>query len=740
MNSTETANFDLPLPSRNFAATRRVLLVVLVASILIPLVCLVAYAYYDFERRVAAADEMVERMTRVADEHALKVMDLNQQLETRIVDLLADNDDANIRSREDTLHRTLDEIGGGYPQVAAISLFGVDGDLLASSRYFPSPHVSIAERDDFRSARAIAPITYFSQPLRGRVGQSDVFTTTMGRLSLGGRFLGVVSIALKRDYFSNFYRELTGGDPALTIGLYRRDGGVLVRYPGAPADAQAAAGNTPFTNAFRNNELYGRMRMTSTIDNVEKLLAFRRVGDYPLYVASGYAMPSIFQQWWHHCLLIAAFALVPCVVVWLLVAFSIRRLNAEEAAWERWQAEVAMRLSIEASSRQLRRMGALGNLVANVAHDFNNLLMVVASNMELARRKNFNDVESEVLAVERATAGAESLARRLMSVARKQPLKQELINPGAWLTGITELVRSSVRSHVVVSVELSPDLWFVMADPVELELAIVNIAVNASDAMPRGGRLVIRCQNVRVSAGESELPNGEYVLISISDNGEGMSDAVRQRAFEPLFTTKVRGAGTGLGLAQVLAACEQAGGTARITSVAGAGTTVRLYLPRHHPPSPQVQQVPQVPQREPEIEIVHEPAEAPLPVEETEHGARGASVLLVEDNGDVAAGVAAVLEVFGCAVHHESSADAAFELLGQGYGFDLVLSDIQMPGRMNGIDLAEQIMQRLPSQKVVLMTGYADELERAKHLGVTILAKPFDMDDLRDLVAPAVPH
>jgi len=121
----------------------------------------------------------------------------------------------------------------------------------------------------------------------------------------------------------------------------------------------------------------------------------------------------------------------------------------------------------------LQRMGALGNLVANVAHDFNNLLMVVASNMELARRKNFNDVESEVLAVERATAGAESLARRLMSVARKQPLKQELINPGAWLTGITELVRSSVRSHVVVSVELSPDLWFVMADPVELELAIV---------------------------------------------------------------------------------------------------------------------------------------------------------------------------------------------------------------------------------------------------------------------------
>jgi CheY-like chemotaxis protein len=231
------------------------------------------------------------------------------------------------------------------------------------------------------------------------------------------------------------------------------------------------------------------------------------------------------------------------------------------------------------------------------------------------------------------------------------------------------------------------------------------------------------------------------VLISISDNGEGMSDDVRQRAFEPLFTTKVRGAGTGLGLAQVLAACEQAGGTARITSVHGAGTTVRLYLPHHHaahavapeadvPPMPPLPSVSPVSPAPESVVEAHQQARG--------HELRGMSVLLVEDNADVAAGVAAVLEVFGCTVHHEQSADAAFELLGQGYGFDLVLSDIQMPGNMNGVDLAEQIIERLPSQKVVLMTGYADELERARHLGVTILAKPFEMEELRELVAPGV--
>ncbi|MFM0049243.1 hybrid sensor histidine kinase/response regulator [Caballeronia grimmiae] len=729
MNPTENGTLDLPLPSRNFALTRRVLLLVLAASVLIPMACLCIYGYYDYQRRFADAEELTERLARVANEHALKVLDLNQQLETRVVDTLGDSDDADIASRQQALHRALDDMSGTLPQVAAISVFGANGSLLANSRWYPAPQVSIAERDDFRSARAIAPVTYFSLPLRGKVANSDVFTATMGRVSRDGHFLGVVSIALKRGYFTDFYHEIAAGDNALVIGLYRRDGGLLVRFPSAGNGAQPAP-DTPFTQAFRNNELYGRLQMTSTIDHVERVLAYRRVGDFPLYVATGYATSAVQARWRHNLALVTAISALPCMAVWLLIAYSIRRLDSEQAAWERWQAEVAMRLSVEASSRQLRRMGALGNLVANVAHDFNNLLMVVSSNMTLARRKHFNDVESEVLAVERATAGAESLARRLMSVARKHPRKQEVIEPAAWLRSVLDTVRSAVHPSIPLTVECSADLWNVMADAVELELALVNIAVNASDAMPHGGRIVIRCQNARVRGAENDLPDGEYILISVTDNGEGMSEPVLRRAFEPLFTTKERGTGTGLGLAQVLAACEQAGGTARITSVPDAGTTVRLYLPRYQGPaaSSKSEEV-----REPD-QIASEPPIA------DDHPLRGMSVLLVEDNVDVAAGITAVLEVFGCAVHHEESADAAFALLGEGYGFDLVLSDVQMPGRMNGIDLAEQIIQRLPMQKLVLMTGYADDIERAKHLGVRILAKPFNMDELRDLMADGVPH
>ncbi|WP_244850006.1 hybrid sensor histidine kinase/response regulator [Caballeronia sp. SL2Y3] len=728
MNPTETGSFDLPLPSRNFALTRRVLLLVLAASVAVPLACLGIYGYYDYQRRIAEAGDLTERLARVANEHALKVLDLNQQLETRVVDMLGDSGDADIKMREEALHRALDDMSGTLAQVAAISVFGANGALLANSRYYPAPEVSIAERDDFLSARAFAPVTYFSLPLRGKVARSDVFTTTMGRISHNGQFLGVVSIALKRDYFIDFYREIAAGDAALVIGLYRRDGGILVRYPPSPASSQAA-NNTPFTDAFRNNELFGRMRMTSTIDQVERVLAYRRVSDFPLYVATGYATSVVRARWRENFALVAAIAVLPCMAVWLLIAFSIRRLDAERVAWERWQAEVATRLSVEASTRHLRRMSALGNLVANVAHDFNNLLMVVSANMALARRKHFNNVESEVLAVERATAGAESLARRLMSVARKHPLKQEVIDPAAWIRSMLEIAKRAVHPSVSLTVEFSADVWPIMADAVELELALVNIVANASEAMPHGGRVVIRCQNARLRGAETDLPDGEYVLISVTDNGEGMSEAVLRRAFEPLFTTKVRGAGTGLGLSQVLAACEQAGGTARITSVPGAGTTVRLYLPRYHGPVAAAAPV-----------ETEKPPAKPSPVADDDHPFRGMSVLLVEDNTDVAAGVMAVLEVFGCTVHHEESADAAFALMGEGYSFDLVLSDVQMPGKMNGIDLAEQIVKRLPSQKLVLMTGYADEIERAKHLGVPILAKPFDMDDLRDLITDGVPH
>ncbi|MEW6341309.1 MAG: response regulator [Pseudomonadota bacterium] len=713
MQHAERAAVDLPLPLRNFAATRRILLVVLVVSIVFPLACLAGYGYLDYQRRVADSDNAIDRLVRVTEEQAVKVLDLNQQIGARILELLDDEDEAAIHAREGALHQRLRVIGGDFPQVATIAVFGADGKLLVNSRAYPAPALSIGQRDDFIAARAIRPEPYFSLPMYGPVSQTDVFTTTIGRSAADGRFLGAVTIALRSAYFANFYRDLTGGDPSLALGLYRQDGQLLVRYPGWPRGTLLSA-RTPFTDALRDRELFGHVRMTSSIDGIERLLAFRRVGDYPLYVMSAYATQAIFQQWWNHFLLIGVITVAPCIAVWLLVFFSLRQLDTERLAWERWQGEVAMRLSAEASSRQLQRMGALGNLVANVAHDFNNLLMVVSSNMQMARHKGFRNLEDEVKAVERATATAEALTRRLLSVARKQPLKQEPVDLAKWLPGAATLIDSAVGDKVQVSVNLVADIWRVLVDPTELEFAIMNLAVNSRDAMPRGGRFVIRCQNVRLVSSDTLLPDGEYVLISCSDDGEGMAEAVARRAFEPLFTTKLKGSGTGLGLAQVLAMCEQSGGTAKIDSVVGSGTTVRLYLP-HLREARAVSAV---------------SADASF----DEHAGAQGVVLLVEDNEDVAAGIAAVLHTFGCEVHHEATADRALDVLNAGERFELVLSDIQMPGKLNGVDLAERVRSEWPAQKIALMTGYADELERAKHIGVAILAKPFDIDELHALV------
>ncbi|WGS54851.1 ATP-binding protein [Paraburkholderia sp. D15] len=714
MQRAERVAVDFPMPSRNFAATRRLLLVVLAVSILFPLACLAGYGYFDYQRRIADSNDMIDRLARVAEEQAVKVLDLNQQMASRIVELLGNADDAQIRTRESELHDRLREIGGDFPQVSSIYLVGVNGDLLVSSLAYPAPAMSNAQRDDFTAAKAMRPQPYFSLPMFGPVSRTNVFTTSIGRSGVDGQFLGEVSVALRRDYFSRFYQELTNGDASLALGLYRQDGNLLVRYPAWPPGSKPTA-QSAFTEALRDKQLFGHVRLHSTVDGVERLLAFRRVGDYPLYVMSAYATDSIGAAWRQHFLMIATLTAVPCIAIWLLVFYSLRQLEGERRAWERWQGEVAMRLSAEAASRQLQRMGALGNLVANVAHDFNNLLMVVSANTELARLKRYNNLEKEVQAVERATATAESLTRRLLSVARKQPLKQEAVDLANWLPAAAPLIDAALGDTVELALNMVDNVWQVLADPTDLEFAIMNLAVNARDAMPRGGHFVIRCQNSRLVGSDTLLPDGEYVLIACSDDGEGMPEAVARRAFEPLFTTKLRGSGTGLGLAQVLSMCEQAGGTAKIESVPGSGTTVRMYLPRHR-------------ERQAASAVNAEALRELAP-------ATAGVVLLVEDNEDVAAGVAAVLETFGCEVRHEPTADQALDVLSGGARFELVLSDIQMPGKLNGIDLAEKVRSAWPSQKIALMTGYADELERARRLGVAILAKPFNIDELHALVA-----
>ncbi|SPB18915.1 sensor histidine kinase/response regulator [Caballeronia novacaledonica] len=701
------------LPPLDFRAARRRLFAALVASIVIPLAFFCLYGYYTYERALSETGQSLERMVRVIDERANTVFSINHELIVRIEDMLGNGDENFIARSEPELHDALARLAQSHAQIAALSVLDSRGRLILSSRFFPAPNVSIGDRADFIAARDTHATFHVSMPERGRVKNTDIINTLSARFAKDGRFLGEIAIAVRRDYLIDFYRELAASDPALTLALHRDDGAVLARYPPASV-ANPPDRHLVLAEAFVQGKSTGLMRYISPLDNDEKLAAWRRVGGFPVYAAAGFAIHDIRVAWWRRDVSIASIGLIPCIALWLLIGFSLRRLQAEEAAWHNWRGELALRRSAIAATRRLQRMGALGNLVANVAHDFNNLLMVVTANMEMARRKGFNNLEKEVTAVERASNNAQSLARRLLSVARRQPLQTQVIRLDRWMTESEPLVRASVGDKVTFGTRVPDATWPVRVDATELTSALINIAVNAKDAMPNGGDFQIACSNVRYAQTHDGLGAGEYVVISCRDSGMGMRPEVARQAFEPLFTTKGAGAGTGLGLAQVLAMAEQAGGTARANSAWGFGTTIDIYLPHWTG----------------ETEAL---ADAP-PVETIERPALSTTVLLVEDNEEVAAGLCAVLDVLGWQTRHAASGDAAKQMLEAGNAFDLVLSDIQMPGNYDGIKLAEWIKATRPKQPVTLMTGYADQLDEARRTGFAILAKPFNIDDLQRLL------
>jgi signal transduction histidine kinase/ActR/RegA family two-component response regulator len=711
------------VPERNFAAQRMTLHALLIAAIVLPLIYVAVTGWTDYHARTAAAADTVARNARVAEEHALKVFDLNVTLNERIVDLLDGLDAAAIRREGLSIHARLKSMAGRYPQVAAASVFDRDGKLLATSRAFPVPDITVTTREDFAGLRSENAIEQVSRVMIGRVAGEPVFNTAVPRRTAAGKFDGIVSIALRPAYFNAFYRELLGDSPSVSLGLSRSDGEVLAWYPPRPADRMTLAPQSPLREAYRAGRRSGVVEMMSGLDQQLKIVAFRRVGNYPVYVSSGYPITTIWSEWWKHISVLALSLFAPCVVLWGVIFQSLRRLATEEEAWERWQAEASMRRSIESAYRQARKMEALGNLVGSVAHDFNNLLMIVSTNVQIARRRGAPGLDRELSAMERALKSGQSLTRQLLGVARKQPLRSEIIAIGKWVPAGRELLRASLGAKVALNIEVAPEIWTIRVDPAELELALINVAVNARDAMPNGGTFTVRADNVRFRHEDGFPLVGDFAQISLEDTGFGMNPEVLARAFEPLFTTKPKGMGTGLGLPQVFAFCERAGGLATIDSAIGAGTAVRLYLPRAAASGAAGVAA----------------TEAPEQAARTDHGLR---VLLVEDNEEVAAGTEALLTMMGHHVTYVFNADSAVSVLeaarndaaASEFPFDVVLSDIHMPGKHNGIDLAEWLERFEPRIPVILVTGYAEELDRARQVDVRVLSKPFDIALLDSLL------
>ena len=387
------------------------------------------------------------------------------------------------------------------------------------------------------------------------------------------------------------------------------------------------------------------------------------------------------------------------------------------AANDRLTAEIAEREKAEARLIQAQKMEAVGQLTGGIAHDFNNLLTAVIGSIDLLMRRLVGERERKLAgnALLAAERGAK-LTTQLLAFSRRQRLSPAPIDANDVVSHMSDLLARSLGPRIRLETQLEPNLWSALADRTQLEMMILNLAINGRDAMPSGGKLKITTTNLSEVPVDlrSDLHEGEYVSIAVSDSGKGMAPSVLARAFEPFFTTKEPGKGTGLGLSQLYGFARQSGGTARIESREGEGTTVTLYLPRTLQAA--------------------EGAAASIP---KSSGHAGARILVVDDDDDVRTAAAAIIEELGYSVVAVDHAPEALDLIRE-QRFDLVITDVMMP-MMNGVELAREVKRLRPEVPLLFATGYADVEEFGDDLDPSMLVrKPFRMTELASHIANAL--
>jgi len=398
-------------------------------------------------------------------------------------------------------------------------------------------------------------------------------------------------------------------------------------------------------------------------------------------------------------------------------------LQAAQAALsatnEKLSAEINEREKVEDQLRQVQKMEAIGQLTGGIAHDFNNMLAVIIGALNIMQRRldkgDTNIGEFMKAAIDGAMRGG-ALTQRLLAFARKQVLEPRPLDANKLVSGMSDLLRRTLGETIQTEIVLAGGLWRVHADAHQLETVILNLVVNARDAMPEGGKLTIETANAHLDEGyvgrHRDIPPGQYVLLCVTDTGTGMPPEVLARAFDPFFTTKAAGHGTGLGLSQVYGFVRQSGGHVKIYSEPGQGTTLKIYLPRYHG-------------------TAEEPMAKPLP-SSSPNAQDGELILVVEDEEAVRALTAEGLRDLGYEVLEAEGGARALKLLDQNPGVSLLLTDIVMPN-MNGRQLADEALKRRPGLKVLYTTGYTRNAvvhNGTLDPGVRLLGKPFTLEQL----------
>jgi PAS domain S-box-containing protein len=386
---------------------------------------------------------------------------------------------------------------------------------------------------------------------------------------------------------------------------------------------------------------------------------------------------------------------------------------------ERREAQLELERSQEALF-QSQKMEAVGQLTGGLAHDFNNLLTGITGSLDLLKMRlaqgRINELERYITAAQGAAARAAALTHRLLAFARRQTLQPKAVNANTLLRGMEELIRRTIGPSLKMETVLAAGLWNCFCDPNQLENAILNLCINARDAMPKGGTLTVETANSWLddaAAKERDMERGQYVAICVTDTGTGMSAEVAARAFDPFFTTKPTGQGTGLGLSMIYGFAKQSGGQVRIYSELGHGTTVKIYLPRHVGKSEE--------QRH-EVDSLEPP-----------RAEEGETVLVVDDEPTVRMLIGDTLAELGYRAIEVADAASGLKVLDSDVNIDLLITDVGLPGGMNGKEMSDAARAKRPKLKVLFITGYAENAAITNgHLepGMDVMSKPFSMDKL----------
>ena len=605
----------------------------------------------------------------------------------------------------------------GVPQLDAVTLIAADGDLVNFSRYFPIPHINLADRNYFKTLRRDPGEQFFlSESMENRgTGTLDVYLAR--RVSgPGGQFLGLVLGAMQVAYFEHLYDELRT-DPGTAIVLRRADGAVL-----------AARAPYPVGASVRSLPDGSHILPAAGRDGTAQLVAVRTLVHYPVAIQVSQTLNEALADWRNDATAVGlgglAAAAAVILLMWALLWQSSAYDTLSHALTARHAAEQA-RADAEEQLRQAQKMEAVGQLTAGLAHDFNNLLMSILGSLDSpeARQQSDPALARRIAVIRQAAERGASLTRQLLAFSRKQILQPRRVDLNAVLRDTSQLLHGTLSGTIRLTLRLRPDLWPALVDPAQLEHAVLNLVINARDAMPGGGFITIETDNAPLVAADCPegMSPGAYVRLAVIDAGPGMAPDVLARAVDPFFTTKAQGSGpgsgSGLGLSQVYGFARQSGGGIHIASEPGHGTTVTVFLPRASadvpPAAARTSQSPDL-------------ATAPVPE---------ATLLIVDDDTAVRDIVAAILLEAGFTVLQAPDGPAALLQLEAATRIDLLVVDYGMPG-MNGMELADIARRRRPDLPVIFMTGHADAapLQAEKYL----LQKPFRAPALISLATTAL--